>query len=107
MPFCMVCGEHHQADFCPERGPLHVEKSQQVEADHPSREEAAVDARQAVVAPDQGRADGRAFTPEDLKQETMPDAKPRFDRNRYQRELMRKRRGHGKALDMLMDIHDG
>jgi hypothetical protein len=28
-----------------------------------------------------------------MKQEAMPDLKPRFDRNAYQRELMRKRRG--------------
>jgi hypothetical protein len=27
-----------------------------------------------------------------MKQETMPDQKPRFDRNAYQRELMRQRR---------------
>lgn len=27
-----------------------------------------------------------------MKQESMPDVKPRFDRNKYQRELMRKRR---------------
>lgn len=27
-----------------------------------------------------------------MKQEIMPDIKPRFDRNAYQRELMRKRK---------------
>jgi hypothetical protein len=27
-----------------------------------------------------------------MKQETMPDLKARFDRNAYQRELMRQRR---------------
>jgi hypothetical protein len=122
LPFCKICGEHHRLGHCPEwdsppipllkppaqgrdlapdqlpAGPVSVNRS-----DHEkSQPDPAVEEEgPRAVAQDQGRegaqlAQGRAFQPEDMKQETMPVTRQRFDRNAYQRELMRKRRKQGE-----------
>jgi hypothetical protein len=95
LPFCKICGERHRLGHCPlwDEPPKPKEKRDEKtqHADRAAEEESA-----AAVAQDQGREvrdiAARPFTPEDMKQETMPDQKPRFDRNAYQRELMRQRR---------------
>jgi hypothetical protein len=101
--FCLFCGEYHPPGKClefdppPQKKP-DAEKNQG--ADRQPEEEGP-----AIIAQDQGRevfqCEARRFTPEDMKQEAMPDYKPRFDRNAYQRELMRRRRTPKENL------HDG
>jgi hypothetical protein len=113
LTFCNICGEHHRPDFCPEFGPLPLPKPQWTTKgpifadringeprDHAEENQAnnrAVEETGAsAVAQDQGGEgcfhQARPFTPDDMKQECMPITKQRFDRNKYQRELMRQRR---------------
>jgi hypothetical protein len=93
LPFCKICGECHGLGHCPlwDEPPEKPHAKQTPAADRKIEEESA-----AAVAQDQGGevcdSPARPFTPEDMKQEEMPDLKTRFDRNAYQRELMRQRR---------------
>jgi hypothetical protein len=88
LPYCKICGECHALGRCPlwdeppepKYAPKTVPKAAQ-----------AVQHHQAEAPPD-AFAQGRPFTPDDMKQEYMPVHRPRFDRSAYQRELMRKRR---------------
>jgi hypothetical protein len=98
LPFCKICGERHSLGFCPDFGPIEPPKPR-IRPDEKNPEAAdrsPEKARQVVAAQDQGGAHddiaARPFTPEDMKQESMPVIRARFDRNAYQRELMRKRR---------------
>jgi hypothetical protein len=100
LPFCKICGERHSLGFCPDFGPIEPPKVR-VEKNPEAADRIPEKARQAVAAQDQGGADddiaARPFTPEDMKQESMPITRPRFDRNKYQRELMKKRYDAKKA----------
>lgn len=80
LPFCKICGERHSLGFCPDFGPLLQPRPVQKTAEIIRTE------------PEPPPLLGRRFTPDDMKQEAMPVVKPRFDRNAYQRELMRQRR---------------
>jgi hypothetical protein len=101
LPYCKICGERHRLGHCPEydepparpQKPAAVEKNANIDPEPETK-------GAGIVAQDPWREawnQARCLTPEDMKQESMPDLKPRFDRNAYQRELMRKRRW--KAVD--------
>jgi hypothetical protein len=89
--FCQICGEHHRLGFCPEAGPT----PDPALAKAPVRTAAPIPSPPAQ--PSAPPIPSRPFTPDDMKQESMPVIKPRFDRNAYQRELMRKRRAIGRG----------
>jgi hypothetical protein len=105
LPFCKICGEHHSLGHCP----LYDEPPEITYAKPVRREDkktaSSVEEEGAAATPKdlrlascdaawhQAWLEARQLSPEDMKQETMPDIKPRFDRNAYQRELMRKRAG--------------
>jgi hypothetical protein len=95
LPFCKICGEEHRLGHCP----LWDEPPKPKEKPHAENTKAAYRAVEeegaAAVAQDPWREIYQAtgpLTPEDMKQEEMLEPKQRFDRNAYQRELMRKRR---------------
>ena len=90
--FCRVCGEHHLPGHCQLWEPVpHVQKAK---TDHGTRDQVPEGQGQAAVAPDPWREaydQARRLTPEDMKQEEMPVVRERFDRLKYQRELMKRR----------------
>jgi len=114
LPFCKICGERHSLGFCPDFGPIVAPKIVKIPSSRGGVESrhAEVCGREAPelaatafeptgiagVASGPREAIGRRFTPDDMKQEAMPVSKPRFDRNTYQRELMRKRRNAGSDV---------
>lgn len=101
LPYCKICGERHRLGHCPlyDEPPPIREKPRAEKIQRDTREPAQES--RGAAAQDEGReifqCEARPYTPEDMKQETMPDPKPRFDRTSYQRELMRKRRQDGAA----------
>ena len=98
LPFCKICGERHGLGFCPDFGPIAAPVK--VAKIAPKVSDKVPDVPGPPLLP--GKSGGGEinqpvappfrFLPEHMKQETMPLIKPRFDRNAYQRELMRKRR---------------
>jgi hypothetical protein len=101
LPFCKICGDKHRLGHCPEweEPPPRKPRDEKAQAPAVRRQDPEAEGSSAA-AQDQGReifdVPARPYTPDDMKQETMPVSKPRFDRNAYQRELMRKRR-HGST----------
>ena len=97
LPFCKICGDHHRLGHCPlwEEPPV----IKYAKKDQPPAQPVE-EAGQAAAAQDPWREiyqNARPFTPEDMKQETMPVIRPRFDRNAYQRNLMKRRYWARKA----------
>ena len=92
LPYCKICGEHHRLGFCPEYGPAPPAiKPKPVPVKPKPKPPPPRHPKMFGERPPVDFSLGRALTPDDMKQETMPVTKPRFDRNAYQRELMRKR----------------
>lgn len=102
LPFCKICGEHHRLGHCPlwdtppevkhETKPAGAAQTDQHhQAEKSQGQHAQEDPWQ------QSWLQARQLSPEDMKQESMSVIKPRFDRNAYQRDLMRKRRAAQKA----------
>jgi hypothetical protein len=104
LPLCKICGERHRLGGC--FADPATERRRWLRAMAPVKEiinapETAAqvpqaDQRDQAQAPRQEEK-GRPFTPDDMKQESMPVVRPRFDRNAYQRELMRARRAKAKS----------
>jgi hypothetical protein len=103
LPFCKICGEYHRLGHCPLWDqPPEIIYAKPVARKDQKTAPAVEEKSAAAVADPQGRVSedawhqawqqARPLTPEDMKQEEMPNYKPRFDRNFYQRELMRQRR---------------
>jgi hypothetical protein len=88
LPFCKICGENHRLGHCP----LWDEPPQRKPHAKPVAREDEKIAPAVEEAWRQTWQQARPLSPEDMKQEEMPEHKPRFDRNAYQRELMRRRR---------------
>jgi hypothetical protein len=106
-PFCRICGERHRLGHCPlyDEPPVinHVAKT--VPADDQKTDDAE-GALEEPAAPDPWREiydQARSLAPEDMKQETMPEVKARFDRNKYQRDLMRRRYAEQKSVRSAVD----
>jgi hypothetical protein len=101
LPYCKICGERHQLGHCPEWDmPPEKPHAKPVARKDQAPAQGVAEESPTVVAEDpwhQEWREARQLSPEDMKQETMPDITPRFDRNAYQRDLMRKRRW--KAVD--------
>jgi hypothetical protein len=92
LPFCKICGDHHRLGHCPL-----WDEPPKIENRHATQAAAQVqeaDQRHEAEAPTPWQRawnEARGLSPEDMKQEEMPVTKSRFDRNKYQRDLMRKR----------------
>jgi hypothetical protein len=99
LPFCKICGENHRLGHCPlwdEPPPQRKPDAKPVPREDEKIAESVEEKSPASLAQEawhQAFLEARPLSPEDMKQEEMPDIKPRFDRNAYQRELMRKRAG--------------
>lgn len=112
LPYCKICGERHRLGHClewEEPPPFPNKKAflrEWIDAPKAAAQAPQADkSDQARAAGPQAEAKAEApevkfrFTPDHMKQESMPDTKPRFDRNAYQRELMRQRRAKEKETE--------
>lgn len=84
LPLCKLCGDRHRLGFCPQFGDAGAERRAWLNGmTNPVRRPAPVRAA-AEVQPTPSRSPA------------SQEAKPKFDKRAYQRDLMRKRRKEGK-----------
>lgn len=91
LPLCKICGERHRLGFCPKFGDPAAERRKWLAGMLKETPNAAKTARAPqAVEHHQAQEAGTDQAP------APPQVKPKFDKNAYQRELMRKRRAAAK-----------
>jgi len=112
LPLCKICGERHRLGFCPKFGDPASERRRWLRAmTGPARAEPVATVtpkppiQQPVTPVKEDPDEAETARPSEVEQhhqaqapeeETPPQAKLKFDKKAYQRDLMRKRRAKEK-----------
>ena len=106
LPLCKICGDRHRLGGCPKfkdsneqrRAWLKamVQPKETADAPETSRAPQTDQHHQAQTAPEAGQPGREQAGGLPAPQVIPQEAKPKFDKNAYQRELMRKRRAAAK-----------